>query len=294
MNNARWYPTSTTLPNGDALVISGYINSGTVNVEPQVWQTATASWRNLSTAHLALPFYPFMFVAPNGKVFCAGPSPVTRYLDVTGTGAWSLVGNSNYGTRNWGSSVMYDDGKVLIMGGSPCGFYDNSCTTLPTATAEIIDLNSSTPAWNYTQSMVTGGRRFHTATLLPDGKVLVSGGTRGYEGASDELEQSSIRVRDVGSGDRYVDNDGEPEQISRLSLRCPALARWPRFVGRRNVRRSLSRNIFASLFVQRLPPNYHVGTYERCIWAVVFRRHTQRHKHFKGDIDRAFFRDTQL
>ena len=97
MNNGRWYPTSTTLPNGDNLVISGYINPTTVNVEPQVWQTATASWRNLSTAHLALPFYPFMFVAPNGKVFCAGPSPVTRYLDVTGTGAWSLVGNSNYG-----------------------------------------------------------------------------------------------------------------------------------------------------------------------------------------------------
>ena len=97
MNNGRWYPTSTTLPNGDNLVISGYINPTTVNVEPQVWQTATAFWRNLSTAHLALPFYPFMFVAPNGKVFCAGPSPVTRYIDVTGTGAWSLVGNSNYG-----------------------------------------------------------------------------------------------------------------------------------------------------------------------------------------------------
>ena len=190
-----------------------------------------------------------MFVAPNGKVFCAGPSPVTRYLDVTGTGAWSLVGNSNYGTRNWGSSVMYDDGKVLLMGGSPCGFYDNSCTTLPTATAEIIDLNSSTPAWNYTGSMVTGGRRLHNATLLADGKVLVSGGTRGYEDAANELEQSSIRMRDVGSGNRYVDNDGEPERISRLSLRCPAVARWPRFVGRRNVRRSLSRNIFASLFV---------------------------------------------
>ena len=79
---------------------------------------------------------------------------------------------------------MYDDGKVLVMGGSPCGFYDKSCTTLPTATAEIIDLNSSTPAWNYTQSMVTGGRRFHTATLLADGKVLVSGGTRGYEDAA--------------------------------------------------------------------------------------------------------------
>src|SRR5207248_1627451 len=130
---------------------------------------------------LALPFYPFMFVAPNGKVFCAGPSQTTRYLDVTATGAWNSVGNSNYGTRNWGSSVMYDDGKVLVMGGTTCGFYDN-CTTLPTATAEIIDLNSSTPAWKYTGSMVTGGRKLHNATLLADGKVLVTGGSGGTEG----------------------------------------------------------------------------------------------------------------
>jgi galactose oxidase len=182
MNNGRWYPTNTTLPNGDVLVISGTVRSGVPNVEPQVWRSATGSWRNLSTAHLALPFYPFMFVAPNGKVFYAGPSPTTRYLNVAGTGDWSAVATSNYGTRNWGSAVMYDEGKVLIMGGSPCGFYSTTCATSPTATAEIIDLNSPTPAWTYTGSMVTGGRKLHNATLLPDGKVLVTGGSRGTEG----------------------------------------------------------------------------------------------------------------
>jgi hypothetical protein len=181
MNNGRWYPTSTTLPNGDLLVISGWINTTVgVNVEAQVWQTGMASWRNLSTADLALPFYPFMFDAPNGNVFCAGPSKTTRYLDVTGTGTWTSVADSKYGTRNWGSSVMYDDGKVLLMGGNPCDFYAK-CSVLPTATAEIIDLNSSTPAWNYTGSMVTGGRKLHNATLLADGTVLVTGGSRGVE-----------------------------------------------------------------------------------------------------------------
>jgi galactose oxidase len=184
MNNGRWYPTNTTLPNGDVLVTSGTIRSGVANVEPQVWRSATGSWRNLSTAHLALPFYPYMFVAPNGKVFCAGPGQATRYLEVTGTGDWTSVAFTNYGTRNWGSAVMYDVGKVLIMGGSPCGFYSTSCTTYPTATAEIIDLNSPNPVWTYTGSMVTGGRRLHNATLLPDGKVLVTGGSRGTESAN--------------------------------------------------------------------------------------------------------------
>ena len=177
MNDGRWYPTNTTLPNGDVLAISGWIDTTQgVNVEPQVWQTATNSWRNLTAAHLALPFYPFMHVAPNGKVFCAGPSQATRYLNVSGTGSWSLVGNSNYGTRNWGSSVLYDKGKVLLVGGTTDAPYSGGST--PTATAEIIDLNGSTPTWTYTGSL-SGPRKLHNATLLPDGKVLVTGGSRG-------------------------------------------------------------------------------------------------------------------
>src|SRR5207247_3587222 len=67
------------------------------------------------------------------------------------------------------------------MGGIPCAFYQTDCTTYPTATAEVIDLNSASPAWTHTGSMVTGGRKLHNATLLPDGKVLVSGGSRGTE-----------------------------------------------------------------------------------------------------------------
>src|SRR5207248_4155099 len=44
MKNGRWYPTNTALPNGDVLVASGWIDSTQgVNVEPQVWQTATNS-----------------------------------------------------------------------------------------------------------------------------------------------------------------------------------------------------------------------------------------------------------
>ena len=181
MNLGRWYPTDTVLPNGDVLVVSGQIDTTQGNNPlPQVWQNATGSWRDLSAAQLIQPYYPFMFVAPNGKVFCAGPDPVTRYLDTSGTGAWTTVGNSNFGTRNWGSAVMYDDGKILLMGGTTCAPYNKSCGSFPTPTAEIIDLNSSTPSWTYAASMAIE-RKNHNATLLPDGKVLVTGGTRGKE-----------------------------------------------------------------------------------------------------------------
>jgi hypothetical protein len=109
-----------------------------------------------------------MFLAPNGKVFNAGPSQFTRYLDTSGAGTWTGVGNSNFGYRSYGSAVMYDYGKILLVGGGDP----------PTATAEIIDLNSATPAWKYTSPM-TVARRQHNATILADGTVLVTGGSSG-------------------------------------------------------------------------------------------------------------------
>src|SRR6266513_3253535 len=63
---------------------------------------------------------------------------------------------------------MYDDGKVLVMGG----------VDPPTSAAEVIDLNAATPAWRPVGSMAFA-RRHLNATLLPDGKVLVTGGTSG-------------------------------------------------------------------------------------------------------------------
>jgi galactose oxidase len=46
----------------------------------------------------------------------------------------------------------------------------------PTNTAEIIDLNTASPSWRYTQPMTYARRQFN-ATVLPDGEVLVTGGT---------------------------------------------------------------------------------------------------------------------
>src|SRR5207237_2502649 len=121
------------------------------NLLPQGWQKASSTWRSLTSAQLALPYYPYMFVSPSGKVFNAGPSQTTRYLSTSGTGAWTVVGNNTYGTRNWGSAVMYDVGKVLIMGGTKGDFYaPGGSAVAPTRTAEIIDLNAVTPAWRAT------------------------------------------------------------------------------------------------------------------------------------------------
>jgi hypothetical protein len=173
MNAGRWYPTSTTLPNGDVLVSSGSMDTEyTNNTLPQVYQVATNTWRNLTTAQLTLPLYPYMFVAPNGRVFSAGPAQMSRYLDTAGTGAWTNVANNTFGYRDYGSAVMYEPGKVLLAGGG--GGSDTGPP--PSGTAEVIDLNAATPAWRRVASLETG-RRQHNLTILPDGTVLATGGS---------------------------------------------------------------------------------------------------------------------
>jgi len=168
MNAGRWYPTTTELPNGDVLVVSGDINSNTnTNPLPQVYQFSTNTWRSLTTAQLVLPLYPTMFVAPNGNVFQAGPNTQSRYLSTSGTGAWTNVARTNATVwRDYGPVVMYESGKILEVGGGDP----------PLATAEIIDLNAATPAWKLTGSMHFA-RRQHNAVVLPDGKVFISGGS---------------------------------------------------------------------------------------------------------------------
>jgi hypothetical protein len=172
MAQGRWYPTTTTLANGEMLTIGGADASAVMVPVPEVW--TGSAWRRLTGASQALPYYPWMFQAPNGKVFYAGSSRVSRYLDPQGSGAWAVVGNSTR-DREAGTAVMYEPGKVLIVGGGggrlPLG-------SLPTNTAETIDLRSSSPQWQSTGAMAFA-RRHLNATLLPTGEVLVVGGTNG-------------------------------------------------------------------------------------------------------------------
>jgi PKD repeat protein len=164
MQRGRWYPSVTTLPSGDALLLSGTDETGEVVDVPEVW--SNGGIRVLSGASKRLPNYPRVFVAPNGQVYYAGQQQKTRYLDPNGTGLWTDAGERLYGLRDYGAAVMYEPGKILYAGGGRT-----------TNTAEIVDLNRS-GQWEWTGSMAFP-RRHLNATLVPTGEVLVIGGSSG-------------------------------------------------------------------------------------------------------------------
>jgi hypothetical protein len=193
MVRGRWYPTNTTLADGEVMTIAGADAEGVMVDVPEVW--TGSSWRQLSDANLRLPYYPWMFQAPDGSVFDAGPAPQTHSLNFQGAGSWTNGAVSRYGDRPSGSAVMYEPGKVLIVGGG-----GGTDTTLPTRTAETIDLTVPNPSWQSTGSMAFA-RRHLNATLLPTGEVLVTGGTSGpgYNDAAGSVHQAELWNPDTGT-----------------------------------------------------------------------------------------------
>src|SRR3954447_2623170 len=164
MQNGRWYPSVLALPNGEALVVSGGGTDGTLNTIPEVLSPSGTTLRSLTAAASSINYYPMMFVAPNGSVFIAGPDRTTGYLTTGGAGGKSTGPSSAYGYRDYGSAVMYEPGKILLVGGGG-----------PTNSAERIDLNAG-GTWQSAGAMRVARRQMN-ATLLADGTVLITGGT---------------------------------------------------------------------------------------------------------------------
>jgi galactose oxidase len=211
----RWYPTATTLPNGNVLVLSGsYIDptrpqgKQVVVVDLlQVWESGT--WKTIRKTDgtplnfIGLPLYPRMHVASDGRVFMSGTNARTLLLNTSQPGQWTEVGFRALGNRDYCPAVMYDVDKVIYIGGG-----NEANTHTPTAEVEIIDLSANPRQWRKTNPMKFP-RRQHNATLLPDGTVLVTGGTRG------------------GSGPNNGFNDLKPgEPVHVAELWDPATKKW--------------------------------------------------------------------
>jgi galactose oxidase len=174
MNHGRWYPSVNLMLDGSVLVTSGSYREGTEpqqnNHVPQVWSEGTG-WRDLNGAVLSL--YPRIHVLGHDRIFVAGTNPLSQFLDPTGAGTWSNAPRRANGDKQYAPSVTFAPGKILYIGGG-----NDPTTKVPSAACEVINFGQNAAAWRPTDAM-SNPRRQHNATLLPDGMVLVTGGTKG-------------------------------------------------------------------------------------------------------------------
>jgi hypothetical protein len=177
MSGGRWYPTGTVLGDGSVLVDSGLTNtSSTVNTTVQIFKGG--AWTPAGTIFGGPPLYPRQNLLPDGKVFESGANPNSQMFDPA-THTWTFVANTKLGAnRDYGASVLLPltpansyKPKVMILGGGNLGSSPNA-----TNTTELIDLSVPKPAWVNGPNM-SNARVQLNATILPNGKVLVSGGS---------------------------------------------------------------------------------------------------------------------
>ena len=223
MRRGRWYPTGTVLADGSVMVIAGFDEQGVATADVEVYRPDTGTWVFAGTAPFVPPLYPRQHVLPTGKVFMSGSRPVSRLWDPA-TRTWvsgprtlrfkvNPDGTRTYLNRDYGTSVLLPltpaNGfrpTVMIIGGGHKG-------EAITETTELVDVSNDTPgawAWIYGPSMKTA--RVHlNATILPNGKVLVSGGSVKNEDAA-----SAVLTAELYDPVAKTFSDAAPMRYPRL------------------------------------------------------------------------------
>ena len=193
MQWGRWYPYNITLANGNVAIMGGsyWTNRDNLSVLPDTDPNPMPEKYTFATGTVAaytqdqnpagqVDLYPILHLLGDGRVLVTGngsryfdgndPSMAGHFLAYPsgGIGAGPNPGSSKYAQ----SSAMYDTatGKILVVGGTP------GLGGTPVKDAVVAN-TSIAQAWTPVGQMGFN-RKFHTATILPDGKVLVSGGTQ--------------------------------------------------------------------------------------------------------------------
>jgi hypothetical protein len=190
MATGRQSPGTALLPNGQVLVAGGTVVypadsmdplSGIPTANAELYDPATRAWADagfLTAANLE----PCATVLLDGSVLVAGgwtlmlpnPTPKNAAVYDSAQPGWSATGST--ATGGWFSSLTaLSSGRALAAGGANFVPVPDSANYayVNQADAELYDPDAG--CWTVTGPMSTP-RMQHTATLLPNGGVLVVGG----------------------------------------------------------------------------------------------------------------------
>ncbi|QGV80479.1 galactose oxidase-like domain-containing protein [Streptomyces ficellus] len=191
MNEARWYPTLTTLKDGKVLALSGLDEIGQiVPGKDEIYDPKKKTWEYTGIER-RFPTYPAIFLMDNGKLFYSGSNAGYGPADVgRDPGVWDLEKNkfdkipglSDADKMETSATVMLppaQDQRFMVIGGGGVGESEKSSEK-----SRLVDLKDPNPRFKDGASL-DKGTRYPSASLMPDDTVLVTGGSEDYRGRSD-------------------------------------------------------------------------------------------------------------
>ena len=179
MKIPRFGHTAILLPDGKVLVVGGWIGESIVTARGELYDPVSESWADTGRLITARGGHTATLLA-SGKVLVTGGGSQavngissSELYDPT-TGIWTATGSLTTG-RSTHTATLLSNGKVLVAGGAN-GFAPGP-PFIFLASSELY--NPANGTWSSTGDL-NHARQVHSATLLPDGRVLVAGGFGGY------------------------------------------------------------------------------------------------------------------
>jgi galactose oxidase len=181
MNLPRGYQGDTVLGNGSVLTFGGSWSGAKGGKNAEVW-TNGAGWTELTAVPEDNVVGPdpqgiyrgdnhlWLFSAPNGNVFHAGPSAQMNWITTDAPGSITSAGpraDDAYSIN--GVAVLYDVGMIMKTGGAPA--YQNANAE---ANTYLININNGAAVTKL--APMAYPRAFANGVILPNGQVVVVGG----------------------------------------------------------------------------------------------------------------------
>ena len=182
MFQARRLHTATVLDDGRVLVTAGIGSSGWL-ASAELFDPQTNTWT--ATGSIAVARYDHsatrlldgrvLVAAGTNQSLATGALASVEIYDPA-AGTWT-AGPSLTFRRQRHTATLLNDGRLLVVGGM---YYATPTTPLATFPAQCELYNPATNAWTLVAPMSGPPRAMHSATLLPEGRVLVTGGVSAF------------------------------------------------------------------------------------------------------------------
>ncbi|RJQ73071.1 DUF1929 domain-containing protein [Pseudonocardiaceae bacterium YIM PH 21723] len=207
----HWYPSATTLGNGDVISLGGLDEKSEGSVSVEYFSQEKGRWLAGNEINQTWKFwglYPSMILTAEGKLFYTGSHVFGNGLDGTGSSLYDygsgtirdVEGLQDKDNRDQSMSVLLppaQDQRVLTLGGG-----NINTNVAANRHTDIIDLKEKNPRHKPGPQLPQGhmtdgtpqghgeGKMYLSAVILPDGQVFETGG--GLHNRSDPVFEASM------------------------------------------------------------------------------------------------------